>query len=40
MGTYNYDIVDRLTGITWVGSGENFSENIVYDPQIDSITQI
>lgn len=39
-GLFSYDILNRISGISWSGANELFSESMTYNPSKDIITQI
>ncbi len=40
VGTYSYDLLNRVASIGWAGAGENFSEGITYNTQTGNIEQV
>ena len=40
VGNYGYDLLDRITNITWFGAGEDFSEGIEYNSRTGNISRI
>jgi RHS repeat-associated protein len=39
-GVYGYDLLNRVTNISWLGNGENFSQDIAYNAATGNIDQI
>ena len=39
-GIHTYDLLNRLTNLTWTGAGENFSESLTYESLTGNITNI
>ena len=36
-GNYSFDLLDRITKLTWTGAGANLNEELTYDPQTGNI---